>query len=320
MNVGRACQQLAFTITRPSTAPLTQSLNYSLTHSLNHSLIQSPLTSSLSPRRKHNKAANDIQRVWRGNKKRIEIEPYLTLRRAFMVLRSAEESKRNSPYYHLLSLLGMAPSMASDTTLEKVLKGYPGYMHHVLEFCLQGNWTLACDLLNGTSVHVCDCARVCVTLTFPQSKYPATLHRHVTSTSIILHQPSINTLLTSYQRQFTNDTSTKLYQFLHQHSTNTPPEHNDYLRDNAIPSNAVLTYFSKRKVKRLIKAYKATLGLYLERHKTFAANKAQYLHAKGDKNTNATILKRLQEKFDKASKEFEKAKLAKDKVGINKLI
>jgi len=176
--------------------------------------------------------------VFRGNKKRTSIQPFLTLRRQFMSLRRAEEATRNSSYYHSLLLVGLAPPLASDTTLEKVLKAYPGYMHHVLEFCLQGNWTLACDLLN---------------------------------------------------------------------------EHNEYLRNNAIPSNAVMTYLSKRRVRQLAKVYHASLGLYLDRHKAYIASKALYQHSKSDPNTNATVLKRLKEKYERSSKEVERAKSAKEK-------
>jgi hypothetical protein len=33
-------------------------------------------------------------------------------------------------------MIGIAPSLKSDTPLEKVLKSYPLYMHHILELCI----------------------------------------------------------------------------------------------------------------------------------------------------------------------------------------
>lgn len=98
-------------------------------------------------RLKHDKAVRFIQRVFRGHFKRLEIAPFLADRREFMRLRAEEARERNTFTYKLSSLLGVAKALKSDTPLERVMKLYPSYMHHILGISVENNWTYACKLL-----------------------------------------------------------------------------------------------------------------------------------------------------------------------------
>lgn len=92
-------------------------------------------------------AAINIQRVFRGYWNRKSIHDFLTKRRHFMQQRRKEESFRNSFYYKLLCWLGFPIPLESDTTLERVMKLYPAYKHHILAAAIEDNWNLACRLL-----------------------------------------------------------------------------------------------------------------------------------------------------------------------------
>jgi len=87
-----------------------------------------------------------IQRVYRGYVVRKLIKNFIENRKIFFVLRKKEEHIRNSMLYYISSIFGYAPSLKSDTPLEKVLKSYPTYMHHILELCVEGKWSDACRM------------------------------------------------------------------------------------------------------------------------------------------------------------------------------
>lgn len=87
-----------------------------------------------------------IQRVYRGYVVRKLIKNFIENRKIFFELRKKEEHIRNSMLYYISSIFGYAPSLKSDTPLEKVLKSYPTYMHHILELCVQGKWSDACRM------------------------------------------------------------------------------------------------------------------------------------------------------------------------------
>lgn len=98
-------------------------------------------------RLKQDKSARFIQRVFRGYLKRVEIAPFLAERREFMRLRAEEARERGKLMYKLLAMLGVAKALKSDTPLERVMKMYPSYMHHILGISVDNNWTHACKLL-----------------------------------------------------------------------------------------------------------------------------------------------------------------------------
>lgn len=98
-------------------------------------------------RAKQDKAVRFIQRVYRGHRKRRSIADFLAERYQFMALRKEEATERAKITYKLTSMLGVAKSLRSDTPLERVMKLYPAYMHHILAMSLDNNWTYACRLL-----------------------------------------------------------------------------------------------------------------------------------------------------------------------------
>lgn len=98
-------------------------------------------------RLRQEKSARLIQRVFRGYLKRVEIAPFLAERREFMRLRAEEARERSKLLYKLSAMLGVAKALRSDTPLERVMKMYPSYMHHILGISVDNNWTYACKLL-----------------------------------------------------------------------------------------------------------------------------------------------------------------------------
>lgn len=98
--------------------------------------------------RKRVNACTSIQRVFRGNKVRANIAEYVQSRRDFFKLREEEMSKRISIIYKLLEFWGIAPSLASDTTVEKAKKSFPGHMLPIVEEALDYKWRFACSLVH----------------------------------------------------------------------------------------------------------------------------------------------------------------------------
>lgn len=98
-------------------------------------------------RMKKVRAAIIIQRVVRGYWKRKEIADFVAERKAFMRFRKEEEATRNSISYIILCWIGFPPPLQSDTPLERVMKLYPPYKHHILAAAIENQWGLACRLL-----------------------------------------------------------------------------------------------------------------------------------------------------------------------------
>jgi hypothetical protein len=95
-----------------------------------------------------------VQRVYRGYRERLQLSAFLTQRMEFMRTRHLEEGERASLHYRFLSLLGIAPVLISDTPLERVMKLYPAYMHHILELSVGGKWSAACAMLLEHEQHL----------------------------------------------------------------------------------------------------------------------------------------------------------------------
>ena len=98
-------------------------------------------------RLREDKAVRFIQRVYRGHRKRLAIADFLAERREFMRLRREEAAERSKVVYKLSSMLGVAKALKSDTPLERVMKLYPSYMHHILGISVNNDWAYACKLL-----------------------------------------------------------------------------------------------------------------------------------------------------------------------------
>lgn len=98
-------------------------------------------------RAKQDKAARFIQRVYRGHRKRLSIADFLAGRHEFLALRKVEEKDRHSILYQFATVFGVARGLQSDTPLERVMKLYPAYMHHIMAMSLDNNWSHACRLL-----------------------------------------------------------------------------------------------------------------------------------------------------------------------------
>jgi hypothetical protein len=96
---------------------------------------------------KAERAVRFIQRVYRGYRKRCAIAPFIEERQMFMRMRREEAHERSKLTYKLTSMLGIAKALKSDTPLERVMKLYPAYMHHILGISVNNNWTYACQLL-----------------------------------------------------------------------------------------------------------------------------------------------------------------------------
>mmetsp|Transcript_9073 Transcript_9073/g.20463 ORF Transcript_9073/g.20463 Transcript_9073/m.20463 type:complete len:1632 (-) Transcript_9073:54-4949(-) len=105
------------------------------------------------------RAAATVQRVYRGYRERLQLSAFLTQRMEFMRVRHLEEAERASLHYRLLSLLGIAPVLKSDTPLERVMKLYPAYMHHILELSVGGKWSAACAMLLEHEQHLSEAPR-----------------------------------------------------------------------------------------------------------------------------------------------------------------
>jgi hypothetical protein len=95
-----------------------------------------------------------IQRRWRGFKDRKDVVEFQQKRREFFQLRENQAYLRENPIYNFLAWWGVAPSLASDTTLERVLNGYPRHMHHILRECLNDNWKKAVTLQRQQDEHM----------------------------------------------------------------------------------------------------------------------------------------------------------------------
>jgi hypothetical protein len=98
--------------------------------------------------RKRVNACTSIQRVFRGNKVRATIAEFLQSRRDFFILREEEMSKRTGIMYKLLEFWGIAPSLESDTTVEKAKKCFPGHMLPIVQESLDYKWKFACSLVH----------------------------------------------------------------------------------------------------------------------------------------------------------------------------
>jgi hypothetical protein len=92
-------------------------------------------------------AAGRIQRVWRGRRAFRLMKPFLLERKEFLLLREHEMPTRLGIWYWIRQALGIPMHLRSDTTIEKVHKLYPGYMHNILAACIENDWALACQLL-----------------------------------------------------------------------------------------------------------------------------------------------------------------------------
>ena len=105
-------------------------------------------------RQKQDKAVRFIQRVYRGYKKRQAIAEFISQRKHFMKMREEEAGERQKLLYKLTAALGFAKALQSDTPLERVMKLYPSYMHHILALSVNNDWTYACRLLNEHEEHL----------------------------------------------------------------------------------------------------------------------------------------------------------------------
>lgn len=103
--------------------------------------------------RRRQRATLNIQRVYRGHRKRCQIANFLKQRRAFQDLRELEMPYRNSALYIVLTYFGFGPALKSDTTLERAQKLYPVYMHPVVEACIEYKWSVACDYIRELDKH-----------------------------------------------------------------------------------------------------------------------------------------------------------------------
>lgn len=101
----------------------------------------------LASRKKYN-AALLIQRVFRGWRKRRSLKDFIDSRREFFELRKKEMGIRTSIPYQVLAFWGLAPALASDTTLEKTKRLFPTYMHGIVGDCIGHNWHYACKIVN----------------------------------------------------------------------------------------------------------------------------------------------------------------------------
>lgn len=97
--------------------------------------------------RKRQKSAIVIQRVYRGHVCRLRMADAMEEAKQMTLHREDEDKKRETLVYKLLETIGIAPAMKSDTAIMRAKKMFPGYMHHIVEECIQYKWAIACDLL-----------------------------------------------------------------------------------------------------------------------------------------------------------------------------
>ena len=97
--------------------------------------------------RKKQKSAIIVQRYYRGYKCRARMANSMAEAKMMTLYREEEDKKRETVVYQLLELLGAAPALKSDTAIMRAKKMFPGYMHHIVEECIQYKWAIACDLL-----------------------------------------------------------------------------------------------------------------------------------------------------------------------------
>jgi len=103
---------------------------------------------------KIHRAATNIQRNWRGHKDRKDIVDFQRERREFFTLRQQQMSMRDNLIYKFLAYWGVAPNMASDTLLERVLNSYPVHMHDILEESINSKWKIALKLQREQDEHM----------------------------------------------------------------------------------------------------------------------------------------------------------------------
>lgn len=98
-------------------------------------------------RRRREKNATNIQRVWRGRKVRREILHWIERRKYFLAQRKLEMPQRERKLYKFLQFIGFTPSLQYDTNKEKCLRRFPRYLHATVTDCLERKWGKFTDLL-----------------------------------------------------------------------------------------------------------------------------------------------------------------------------
>ena len=135
------------------------------------------------------RAATNIQRALRGHLDRKHFASFIAERRAFFQLRTEQRPYRENPIYKLLEFWGVAPTLRSDTTLERVKKQYPVHMHDILHECLRNQWKEACRLQREQDEHL------------KQAGNPSTLQAYLARAAVVNSGRMLKAAQASLQRR-----------------------------------------------------------------------------------------------------------------------